>query len=158
VIRVLMVCLGNICRSPMAENVLRHLVEEAGLSAQISVDSAGTASYHVGELAHRRTRGLLADHNIAYSGTARQLHKDDLADFDYVLAMDADNLADVKRLASSRSRAAIGLFLEDAYQANLVDMRYVPDPYYTDRYEETFELVMKGARAFLERLRREKQL
>lgn len=157
-IRVLMVCLGNICRSPMAENVLRHLVAEAGLSEQISVDSAGTASYHVGELAHRRTRALLADHAIPYSGTARQLTRDDLTNFDYVLAMDADNLADVQRLRGAHTRAKIGLFLDDAYQAGLVDMRYVPDPYYTDRYEETFELVMKGARAFLERLRRDHQL
>ncbi|MCS6836447.1 MAG: low molecular weight phosphotyrosine protein phosphatase [Anaerolineae bacterium] len=157
-IRVLIVCLGNICRSPMAENVLRHLVAEAGLSAQISVDSAGTANYHVGELAHKRTRGLLADHAIPYSGTARQLTKDDLASFDYVLAMDADNLTDVQRLRSAHTRAKIGLFLDDAYQASLVDVRYVPDPYYTDRYEETFELVMKGSRAFLERLRRDHQL
>lgn len=156
-IQVLMVCLGNICRSPMAENVLRHKIQQAGLSQQIQVDSAGTAGYHIGELAHPRTRETLQKHAIPYSGTARQFSKRDLEQFDYVLAMDEDNLNDIQRYPQTAG-TEIALFLSYANQADLLDESEVPDPYYTGVYDYVYELVDKGSEAFLAYLRQKHQL
>src|SRR5689334_2678843 len=83
VIRVLFVCMGNICRSPMAEAVFQHMVNEAGLSSKFSLDSAGTGGWHAGETAHRGTLNVLKDHNIPYDGRARQFIRADLDKFDY---------------------------------------------------------------------------
>src|SRR5579859_5656432 len=97
-----MVCMGNICRSPMAEGVFKHLVHEAGLDGQIEVDSAGTTGYHEGERPHRGTLGVLAQNNIPYDGFARQITRADLKSFDYVVVMDDENLADVKKLGAAQ--------------------------------------------------------
>ncbi|NWF67848.1 MAG: low molecular weight phosphotyrosine protein phosphatase [Chloroflexi bacterium] len=150
-IKVLFVCLGNICRSPMAEAVFQHMVNQAGLSDKILVDSAGTGSWHVGETAHRGTLGVLSKNGIAYHGRARQFTRSDLQEFDYVLAMDAENLSDIQRAASPRAK--VMLFLELAYQAQTVTLREVPDPYYDGRFEYVFGLVNKGAAALLAHIR-----
>ncbi len=92
-VRVLFVCLGNICRSPMAEAIFRRMVEEAGLTGCIEVDSAGTSAYHVGEPAHPGTRRVLAHHGIQYSGRARQVNGSDASgDMVYLIAMDGENV------------------------------------------------------------------
>ncbi len=149
-VRILFVCLGNICRSPMAEAVFSHLVKEAGLSDRILVDSAGTSDWHVGERAHPGTRGILAQHNIRYDGRARQITDADLRDFDYILAMDRHNLADLRVLANGTTDAEIRLFMD---YANGVRERDVPDPYLTGRFEEVYRLVRAAAEGLLAHIR-----
>ena len=97
--RLLFVCLGNICRSPSAENIMNHLVEQQGLSAQVSCDSAGTASYHVGSEPDRRMNAAAQKQGITLVGSARQFTVDDFEDFDLILAMDRSNYRDILSLA-----------------------------------------------------------
>src|SRR5262245_6124100 len=98
-IRVLFICMGNICRSPMAEAVFRDLVEQAGLSERFEIDSCGTGGWHAGDPPHRGTLAVLRRYGIdASAQQARRLRAADLADFDYLLAMDAENLDDIARL------------------------------------------------------------
>jgi protein-tyrosine phosphatase len=101
-INVLFVCLGNICRSPMAEAVFKHLVTREGLSDHFHIDSVGTGSYHVGNLAHHGTRRVLARHGIKCNSLARQLSQADLNQADYIIAMDHENLSDVQYMAGGR--------------------------------------------------------
>src|SRR5579872_463576 len=124
-IRVLFVCLGNICRSPMAEAVFNHLVRLAGLDDRIEADSAGTGHWHVGQPPHSGTRRILAQQGIAYDGRARLLVREDLDRFDYIVAMDRDNLEDIRALGSGRAKVAS--LMDYAQQAGARD---VPDPYY----------------------------
>ena len=157
-IHVLFVCLGNICRSPMAEGVFRDLVDEAGLSDKIKVDSAGTAGYHVGEKAHQGTRDVLRRNNIDYDGRARQFAVRDLNDFDYVLAMDKSNLEKIQQHVTDATEAHVDLFLREAHRKDTVDTLEVPDPYYTDNFDRVYDLVRKGSQALLQRIREEHNL
>lgn len=152
-INVLFVCLGNICRSPMAEGVFRSLVDDAGLSDDIMVDSAGTGSWHAGETAHRGTLDVLQRNGIDYDGRARQFRRRDMHDFDYVLAMDASNLSKIKPHMPDDSTVDVRLFLEYANQAGLTDVREVPDPYYDGKFDTVYDLVTKGSRALLDHIR-----
>ncbi len=154
-IRVLFVCLGNICRSPMAEGVFRHLVEQAGLADQIEVDSAGTSDWHVGEPAHEGTRYVLEKHGIAYDGRSRQVTRQDFYDFDYLVAMDSSNLVALRQMRPLDAHAKLALFLEFADEIN---MRDVPDPYYSGRFEHVYGLVEQGARALLGYIREHEEL
>ncbi|MCZ7542176.1 MAG: low molecular weight phosphotyrosine protein phosphatase [Anaerolineae bacterium] len=149
-VRVLFVCLGNICRSPMAEGVFSHLVKEAGLGDRIVVDSAGTGDWHIGERAHPGTRDILKQHDIDYDGRARQLTDADLGAFDYILAMDRNNLADLRARANGATPAEIRLFLD---YAEGVNEREVPDPYYSGRFEEVYRLVRAAAEGLLDHIR-----
>ncbi|HVO41983.1 MAG TPA: low molecular weight protein-tyrosine-phosphatase [Aggregatilineales bacterium] len=149
-IRVLFVCLGNICRSPMAEAVFTHLVREAGLEHQIEVDSAATSNYEIGEPAHRGTIEVLKKHNIHYEGRARQITRADLQKYDYIIAMDDDNVADIKAFGPSRGRVA--RLLDFAPE---VAVREIPDPYYTGQFGHVYDLVEAGARGLLAQLRKD---
>lgn len=157
-IKVLFVCLGNICRSPMADGVFQHKVKEAGLADKIMVDSAGTGSWHVGEEAHRGTRAVLKKNNVPYNGRARQFTRRDLSDFDYILAMDSSNLSNIKQVAGGDSDGDIRLFLSYANDLGTIDVNVVPDPYYDDRFDYVYELVNKGSDALLAHIREQHNL
>lgn len=156
-IRVLFVCLGNICRSPMAEAVFQDMVEQQGLTHVISTDSAGTGGWHSGETAHPGTLKVLEMHGIDYNGRARQLQRTDLDEFDYVLAMDDSNYEDIQRLAVGTS-AEVQRFLHYGNAAGSVKESVVPDPYYDGRFNEVFHLVVKGNEALLDHIRKENDL
>lgn len=151
-IRVLFVCLGNICRSPMAEAVFQQKISDAGLSAQIQVDSAATSRWEVGKRAHPGTLNILERHNINYNGRARQIRTQDLQIFDYILAMDRSNYRDLQHLAKGTA-ANITMFLSYANEAGTVTEQEVPDPYYDGRFEYVYDLVSKGCDALLANIR-----
>ena len=158
-IRVLFVCLGNICRSPMAEAVFAHLVNEAGLQNEIEVDSAGTGDWHVGAPAHHGTQEVLREAGIEYSGCGRQITREDLQNFDYIITMDNENLANVRALitGSTPPKARIVPLLEYSREAQAQDMAEVPDPYFVGGFDVTYQLVDSGCRGLLETIRREQQ-
>lgn len=152
-IRVLFVCLGNICRSPMAEAVFRQKVRHGGLEDKIQADSAGTGHWHVGEMPHVGTRKVLESHGVVYTHRARQLTARDLDEFDYILAMDDDNIADITSLGAGRAKVA--RFLE--YAPHL-GVRSVPDPYYTGGFDEVYRLLTAAAEGLLIAIRAEQTL
>lgn len=135
-VSVVFVCLGNICRSPLAEGFFQDLVERTGLSDRIEIDSAGTSNYHIGELPDRRAREAARRRGVELVSRARQLKRADLDRFDYVIVMDSENRRDVEQLGGGKSTARIQRLLDyaDAY-----DVHDVPDPYYGG--PEGFELV-----------------
>jgi protein-tyrosine phosphatase len=147
--RVLFVCLGNICRSPTAEGVLRHLVVQAAPNLKIEIDSAGTADYHIGAPPDLRSRRAASRRGIDISGLrARQVTEDDFVRFDLILAMDRENLRELEAMKPANSRASLKLFLEYAPDLNLRD---VPDPYYRDAgaFEEVLDLTTAASRGLL---------
>jgi protein-tyrosine phosphatase len=146
---VLFVCLGNICRSPTAEGVLRHLVAQTAPHLKIEIDSAGTADYHIGAPPDSRSQRAALRRGIDLSGLrARQVTLDDFARFDLILAMDRDNLRELQAMKPGNSRASLKLFLEYAPELNLRD---VPDPYYRDAgaFEEVLDLTSAASRGLL---------
>lgn len=125
--KLLFVCAGNICRSPTAEGVMARLLGEAGLAGRVTIDSAGTGAWHVGELADPRTREAARRRGIELARRARQLRRADLDEFDLVLVMDEDNLRHVTLMAKRRVRAEIRLLrsFDPTAEAGAI----VPDPY-----------------------------
>jgi protein-tyrosine phosphatase len=155
-INVLFVCLGNICRSPMAEAVFKDLVTKAGLSAQFNIDSVGTSDYHIGQPPHWGTQRILSSYGVPWEGAARQLTRAELRHTDYIIAMDRSNLADIQELGRGLSlEGRAFLLLNFAKGTKLQD---VPDPYYNDNFEEVYHLVLDGCRGLLAHIRREKGL
>jgi protein-tyrosine phosphatase len=151
--RVLFVCLGNICRSPLAEGVFKRLVEQAGLSHAFEIDSAGTGSWHVGERPDSRAATVASEHGIELDSRARQVTDQDLHDFDYAIAMDRENLRNLRRMASASGANAQIQLLRD-YDPD-ADGDEVPDPYYggVSGFENVYEIVAKACDGLLTRLR-----
>jgi len=148
-IKIMFVCLGNICRSPMAEAIFRHLVKQKGLSDKIIVDSSGTGGYHIGKPPHTGTKKILDSYGIQYDGIkALKLEKRHLKEFDGIVAMDEENLSDILRLKDKSSTAWIKL-LSDFSKGNWVS---VPDPWYTGDFELTYELITEGCEMLLEHI------
>jgi len=148
---VLFVCMGNICRSPTAEGVFRHLVEQQGLADRIHVDSAGTHAYHVNEPADRRARTAAARRGYSLEGIrARRVDAADFASFDYIIAMDRDNLAVLHELAGDAHRGKLHLLLD--FSTGPDDE--VPDPYYGGAagFERVLDLIEGASRGLLDRL------
>ncbi|MFZ9888384.1 MAG: low molecular weight protein-tyrosine-phosphatase [Myxococcota bacterium] len=142
---VLFVCLGNICRSPTAEGVFRHLVKSGSLADAFDIDSAGTLGYHDGSPPDRRSQRAAAARGVDLSALrARQVTPEDFERFHHVLAMDRSNLSELRRLCPPPLQHRVSLFLEG------MDVEEVPDPYYGGR--EGFELVLDLAFAGAERL------
>ncbi len=141
---VLFVCLGNICRSPLAEELFRSMVAGAGLSEQIRCDSAGTASYHVGHLPDRRTRENALEHDLTLTHCARRLTGDDLAQFDYFVAMDEANFEAIEKLnyRSTGLQTNDTIFLLREFDPLTSDQPNVPDPYYEgpEVFEEVYQI------------------
>jgi len=139
IVRVCFVCLGNICRSPTGEGVMRKLVAEAGLAQKIDVDSAGTAAYHVGERADSRSREAARRRGIDLTSRGRAFESADFDAFDYLLAMDLENLMNLRALArSERDKEKIHLLR--SFDPEAPPQAEVPDPYYGG--EQGFERVL----------------
>jgi protein-tyrosine phosphatase len=150
---VLFVCLGNICRSPLAEGVFQHLVSEAGLDERFEIDSAGTGSWHVGEAPDARASLVASQHGVELRSRARQITEDDLLHFDWVIAMDRENLRNIERMAGATgSEAKIHLLREFDTSG---DGDEVPDPYYggASGFENVYEMVHRSCQVLLDRLR-----
>lgn len=150
-IRVLFVCLGNICRSPMAEAVFRDKVKVAGLDRLIEVDSAGTGDWHVGHPPHQGTRGILDQNGVDYSGIrARQTDAGDFGRFQYIIAMDSSNMSNLKAIMPADSKAVLKKLLDFVPEHSVKD---VPDPYYTGNFDEVFQMVSVGCDRLLDYIR-----
>jgi len=153
-VKVLFVCMGNICRSPTAEAVFRARVEWAGLSQYITTDSAGTHDYHVGDLPDFRAQrtAKLRGYDM---GTlrGRQIEVSDFKCFDYILAMDQANLSILRRMRPRDAESHLGLFLDYSKQ---YDESEVPDPYYgeAEGFEHVLDLVEDAAEGLLEHIRK----
>lgn len=152
-IRVLFVCLGNICRSPMAEAVFAHKVRAAGLGGTIIADSAGTGDWHIGHAPHMGTQHILEVNGVDYTHQARLVTQGDLQAFDYVLTMDNSNLANVRRIGQGRAKVAPFLSYSSDAQT-----KEVPDPYLTGNFDEVYALVSEAADGLLAAIRRDHNL
>lgn len=151
-IRVLFVCMGNICRSPVAEAVFRHQVREAGLEDRFEIDSAGTSGYHDGDPPDLRSTETARRRGIELTGRSRRVLPDDLRRFDYVIAMDADNERELRRvLAGSGGAARVHRLREWDPQPDHGD---VPDPYYGGGrgFDDVHDIVERASAAFLAHL------
>lgn len=155
-VSVCFVCLGNICRSPTAEGVFRALLEREALIQDVEVDSAGTAAYHTGERADRRSRMFAKRRGYDLSSIARQFVPDDFESFDYVLAMDSQNLADLKSRARAAGVQPRHLSLLRAFDPTAPAGASVPDPYYGgDRgFEEVLSQCERACHGLIAHLRK----
>jgi protein-tyrosine phosphatase len=149
---ILFVCLGNICRSPTAEGVMRSLVVQAGLEDSIELDSAGTGAWHVGSPPDERATAAADTRGVTLEGSARQVRTTDFKDFDLLIAMDGANLRDLRALAhGDEERAKVRLLREfDPASAGAGDLD-VPDPYYGagDGFAKVFDLVHAACEGLL---------
>ncbi len=147
--QLLFVCLGNICRSPSAENIMRYLLEKEGLTNEISCDSAGTANYHIGSPPDRRMRSAAEKRGIKLEGSARQFHPDDFEKYDLILAMDRDNYWSLISLDPDKKyRHKIKMMCD--YAKNYPDQE-VPDPYYggTEGFNYVIDLLLDACSGLL---------
>lgn len=154
-IRVLFVCLGNICRSPIAEGVFNELVRKEELEDSISCDSAGTAAYHIGKLADSRMRDVSLKNGFELTHRARQFIKQDFEEFDYILAMDESNFSNIERVEKDNSGFLFPverLYLYREFDKESNGIRDVPDPYYEnlEAFDEVYRIVHRCGKGFLD--------
>jgi protein-tyrosine phosphatase len=144
--RILFVCMGNICRSPTAEGVMRHLLAERGLAGEIDAESAGTGGWHAGNPPDARATATARARGITLDGAARQVTRSDFEDFDLLVAMDRDNLADLRAIAPPGTEHKLRMLIADG--------RDVPDPYYGGPrgFEQVLDLVQTACEQLLDDL------
>ncbi len=141
--KILFVCLGNICRSPMAEALCEKHLKDAGLNNFYSCDSAGTASYHLGNLPDKRMINTAHAHGIKLTHKARQFKKEDFLNFDFILVMDETNYQNVMRLKPMQSLSKV-LYMR-SYDSYILNQKEVPDPYYGSMHDfETCYLILEN--------------
>ena len=151
---VLFVCLGNICRSPLAEGIFRHLVEEQGLDDHFFIDSAGTGAWHVGERPDGRASLVARQHGISLDSRARQVKRADFKSFDYMIAMDRENLRVLEDLRpEANSDTQIKLLC--SYNVKGDNGDEIPDPYYggASGFENVYQLVHQSCKELLQHFR-----
>ncbi|XP_039965377.1 low molecular weight phosphotyrosine protein phosphatase 1-like [Bactrocera neohumeralis] len=147
--KILMICLGNICRSPIAEGVMIETIENAGVSADWKVDSAAIGGWHVGNSPDHRALKIMQNHNINYKNKARQIKKDDFLQFDYIFGMDEENMCDLRRLAPTNAKAKLLLLGDFGLQKS---DRIIEDPYYQRGdagFEKAYQQCVVACAAFL---------
>lgn len=155
-IKVLFVCHGNICRSPMAEFLLKDIVQKKGIADQFYIASAATSTEEIGNGVHYGTRNKLARYNIRCDGHhARQMTRDDYAKFDLLIGMDSANVRNMTRIAGGDPEHKIHKMLEYVYDGPGFPPQYVPDvadPWYTDNFDETYDDISRGLAGMLKKL------
>ncbi|MBF0747169.1 low molecular weight phosphotyrosine protein phosphatase [Gemella sp. 19428wG2_WT2a] len=144
-VKVIFVCLGNICRSPMAEAVFRDMVEKEGLADKIQIDSAATSTWEQGNPVHQGTVDRLAKENISTKGMFSRTLEDKDLDYDYIVGMDESNIKNIKKFVAGRESGQIKMLLEYAG-----DKSSIADPWYTGDFDKTYQDVLRGTRALLE--------
>lgn len=152
--KVLFVCLGNICRSPTAEGVFRQALERAGIAGDVEVDSCGVGDWHVGNAPDPRAQQAALSRGVDLSRLrARQLSEQDFSHFDYVLAMDQDNLRAMRAKKPAHSEAHVGLFLDFAGTPGAE----VPDPYYggEEGFENVLNMIEAASEGLIQHLKRD---
>ena len=156
--RLLFVCLGNICRSPSAENIMNHLIQQAGLQEHILCDSAGTSSYHIGSSPDRRMTAAAQVRGITLRGQARQFQITDFQEFDLILAMDKENYRDI--ISLDRQKRHTHKVLMICEFASKHRDRSVPDPYYggSAGFDHVINLLLDACNGLLQQIIREQQL
>ena len=149
-IKVLFVCLGNICRSPMAEYIFKDMVKKEKLENMFYIDSAATSSEEIGNIVHYGTRKKLKEKNIECGEhIARRLTKQDYEKFDYIIGMDEQNIIDIKRIVGEDKKRKIHKLLE--FSDNPRD---IADPWYTGNFDKTYEDITKGIKSFIKYLKK----
>lgn len=151
-INVNFVCLGNICRSPMAELVFKQMVEDRGLSLSFDITSCGTSSYEVGNPIYPPAKRMLEKHGVEGTHRSRQITKRDIVNSDYILVMDSNNLLDVLRIAGTEYSGKV--FKLCSFTSNPRD---VADPWYTGNFDKAYADILDGCTGFLEYILKEKK-
>lgn len=154
--KILFVCLGNICRSPLAESIMNKLLEKEGLQGEIAIDSAGTGSWHIGELPDNRTYKIAEENALELNNPARQVTLNDLEQFDYIIAMDENNLRSLYEM-DIENYYGNKLYLLRDFDQQAKDDKNVPDPYWGDEAEfhEIFQILERSLIDFMSFLKKQ---
>ena len=151
--KILFVCLGNICRSPMGEGVFKQLLKEKGVEEKYEVDSAGTSGYHVGEKADFRMRNTAISYGFELTSRSRKVRPNDFLEFDIILAMDKSNFNDLESLAIKNGYSINNIRLMREFDSTPEDLN-VPDPYYggEEGFENVYQILLRSCKQLIEML------